>query len=147
MRGNGFTLIELLVAMAIMGVLGAIAAPRLVAYQRIVALKEARNQVVQTLRDASAKAIIDSAAQTVTFTLNQGTGSDLTVSSGSVSRSVNLEKNAALSSVTSNSAAVTSVIFDVRGRPNNSAPIEITTALDDQSGQVRLLPTGKTVIR
>jgi prepilin-type N-terminal cleavage/methylation domain-containing protein len=148
MRVNGFTLIELLVAMAILGILGAIAAPNLGSYQRSVALKEARNQVVQTLRDASARAIIESAPQTVTFSLNEGSGHDLEVSSGGVTnKTVNLERDAVLSLVTSNSVALTSVIFDVRGRPNNSAPVVIATTLGDQSGQVRLLPTGKTVIR
>jgi prepilin-type N-terminal cleavage/methylation domain-containing protein len=147
MHVKGFTLLELLVVMSMMGILGAIAAPNLMSYQRSVALKEARNQVVQTLRDASARAIVESAPQTVTFSLSQTTGSDLSITAGAVTRHVSLERDAILSSVTSNSVAVTSVIFDVRGRPNNSAPLVITATLGDKSGQVRLLPTGKTVIR
>lgn len=148
MHAKGFTLLELMVVMALIGILGAIGTPKLMSYQRSVALKEARNQVVQTLRNASGRAIIDSASQTVTFSLNQGGGADLSVAAGGVTNStIKLERDAAISAVTSNGTNVTTVIFDVRGRPNNSAPLLITTVLSDQSGQVRLLPTGKTVIK
>ena len=145
-RRRGFTLLEVLVAMGILGVIAGIGFPRLAAYQRSVAMNEAANQIAQALQDTSARAVAGSAAQTVTFTLNAGTGADLTIT-GSSTVTVTLERDAQLTSVKQGATNVTTVTYDVRGRPDNAAPVVIVAGFSDQTRTVRLLPTGKTVIQ
>jgi prepilin-type N-terminal cleavage/methylation domain-containing protein len=145
-RSGGFTLLEILIVIGIFGVLGALGIPQFTAYQRSIALKDAANQIAQALQRASSQAVETSAAHTVSFTLN-AVGTDLTVTGNSQTSTVSLERDAVLKSVKLGATNVTSVVFDVRGRPDNAAPLVITTGLSDLSRTVRLLPTGKTVIQ
>ena len=147
MRVKGFTLLEILIVMAMLGVLAAIGFPALASYQRSTIMREVSNNIAQVLQDSSARAVADSAAQTVTFTLNSAAGTDLTMTAGGVSRTLTLDRDAKLTSVKEGTTDVTSVIFDVRGRPNNAAAIAINVAFEDRTASVRLLATGKTVVR
>ena len=145
-RRSGITLLEILAVMGIIGVIGAMGFPRMAAYQRSVTMLEVANAVAQTLQDTSARAIANSAAQTVTLALNVGTGTDLTIT-GSSTVTLALERDAKITSAKVGATTTTSVIYDVRGRPNNAATLVITLAFADQTRTVRLLPTGKTVVQ
>ena len=146
-RSAGFTLLEILIVIGILGALGALGIPQFIAFQRSVEIRNASNQIAQALQRASSQAVETSAAHTVTFTLNAAAGTDITVTGNSQTSTVSLEHDAALKSVKQGATNVTSVVFDVRGRPDNAAPLVITTGLSNLSRTVRLLPTGKTVIQ
>jgi prepilin-type N-terminal cleavage/methylation domain-containing protein len=146
MHDKGFSLLELLIVIAMITILGSIGYPKLLSYQRSMTFHEARNQVMQILRDTSAQAIITSTPQTVKF-FNQGVGSDITVTVNGQTRTYYLEQYGWLSAFKAAGVDVNNVIFDVRGRPNNTAPLVITVNIAEFSGNVRLLPTGKTVMK
>jgi prepilin-type N-terminal cleavage/methylation domain-containing protein len=146
MRGKGFTLLELLIVIAMIAVLSSIGYPKLLSYQRGMVFRDARNLVMQILRDASTQAIVTSTPQTVKF-FNQGVGSDITVTANGKTRAYFLEQNGRLSAFKASGVSLSTVIFDVRGRPNNTAPLVMTVNIAEFSGNVRLLPTGKTVMK
>jgi type IV pilus assembly protein PilE len=145
-RNLGFTLLEVLIVISIIGVLAAVGFPRLMAYQRSVNMNDVANSIAQNLRDLSSRAVNNSAAQTVTFVLNTAAGTDMNFT-GSKSESIALGQNAKLTSVKVGTTAVTTVGFDVRGRPTNAATLVITVEFADQTRTIRLLPTGKTVVQ
>lgn len=146
LRGKGFTLLELLVVISMIAVLSSIGYSQLLSYQRSMVFREARNQIIQILRDASTQAIVNSTPHTVKF-FNQGVGSDITVTANGKTRTYFLERAGRLSAFKAAGVSVSTVIFDVRGRPNNTAPLVITVNIAEFSGNVRLLPTGKTVMK
>jgi prepilin-type N-terminal cleavage/methylation domain-containing protein len=142
----GFTLLEILIVIGIIGVLAAIGIPNLMAYQRRVTMNEVANKIAQTFRETASRAINDSAAKTVTFSLNAAAGTDMTIS-GSATQMIALDRDAKITSVKRGVTNVTTVGFDVRGRPTNAATLVIVVGFSDQSRTVRLLPTGKTVLQ
>ena len=146
-RQAGFTLLEILIVLGILAVLLAIGFPQYAAYQRGLVMRDVSNQIAQLLRETGARAKSETRALTVNFLLNRADGDDFTISSGTTSSNVRLERDASIRSVLMNGVAKTSVTFDVRGRPNNTKPVVIQAVFADRSAQVRLLTTGKTVIQ
>jgi prepilin-type N-terminal cleavage/methylation domain-containing protein len=146
-RQAGFTLLEILVVIGILAVLLAIGFPQYAAYQRGLVMRDVSNQIAQLLRETGARAKSETRALTINFLLNRADGDDFTISSGTTSSNVRLERDASISSVLMNGLAKTSVTFDVRGRPNNTKPVVIRAVFADRSAQVRLLTTGKTVVQ
>jgi hypothetical protein len=88
----------------------------------------------------------NSATQTVTFVLNDAAGADMNIT-GSRSESITLDQAAKFTSIKVGTTNVTTVGFDVRGRPNNAATLVISVGFSDQIRTIRLLPTGKTVVQ
>jgi prepilin-type N-terminal cleavage/methylation domain-containing protein len=146
-RQAGFTLLEILIVIGILAILLAIGFPQYAAYQRGLVMRDVSNQIAQLLRETGARAKSETRALTVNFLLDRPDGDDFTISSGTTSSNVRLERDASIRSVLMNGVAKTSVTFDVRGRPNNTKPVVIQAVFADQSAQVRLLITGKTVIQ
>jgi prepilin-type N-terminal cleavage/methylation domain-containing protein len=146
-RQAGFTLLEILVVIGILAILLSIGFPQYAAYQRGLVMRDVSNQIAQLLRETGARAKSETRALTVNFLLDRPDGDDFTISSGTASSNVRLERNASISSVLMNGLAKTSVTFDVRGRPNNTKAVIIQAVFADRSAQVRLLTTGKTVIQ
>jgi type II secretory pathway pseudopilin PulG len=134
--------------MGILSILLSIGFPQYAAYQRGLVMRDVSNQIAQTLRETGARAKAETRAFTVNFLLNQPEGADIrinwTVDGLAKSSTVKLERDA---SITSIDGGLTSVAFDVRGRPNNTRAVVIRSAFADRSATVRLLTTGKTVIQ
>jgi prepilin-type N-terminal cleavage/methylation domain-containing protein len=145
-RNRGFTLLEILIVLGIIGVIAAIGFPNLMAYQRSVNMKEVANRVAQNFRDLSSRAVNNSAAQNVKFVLNAGAGADMEIT-GSTSENITLDQDAKFTAVKVGTTDVTTVGFDVRGRPTNASTLVITVGFADQTRTIRLLPTGKTVVQ
>ena len=146
-RASGLTLLEILIVVGILVILLSIGFPQYAAYQRGLVMRDVSNQIAQLLRETGARAKAETTALTVNFLLNRADGDDFTVSSGTATNSVRLERDASLKSVLMAGLPRTSVTFDVRGRPNNPAPIVIDAIFGDRQARVRLLTTGKTVIQ
>jgi prepilin-type N-terminal cleavage/methylation domain-containing protein len=146
-RQAGFTLLEILIVIGILAILLAIGFPQYAAYQRGLVMRDVSNQIAQLLRETGARAKSETRALTVNFLLDRPDGDDFTISSGTTSNNVRLERDASISSVLMNGLVKTSVTFDVRGRPNNTKPVVIQAVFADRNVQVRLLTTGKTVIQ
>lgn len=143
----GFTLLEILIVIGILAILLAIGFPQYAAYQRGLVMRDVSNQIAQLLRETGARAKSETRALRVDFLLDRPDGDDFTISSGTTSSNVRLERDASIRSVLMNGVAKTSVTFDVRGRPNNTKPVVIQAVFADRNAQVRLLITGKTVIQ
>jgi prepilin-type N-terminal cleavage/methylation domain-containing protein len=146
-RLAGLTLLEILVVVGILAILFSIGFPQYAAYQQGLVMREVGNQIAQLLRDTGARAKSETTALTVNFLLDRAEGDDISISSGSATNTVRLERDASISSVTMAEAPKTSVTFDVRGRPNNTEVIVIDAVFGDRKTQVRLLTTGKTVLQ
>lgn len=146
-RQAGFTLLEILIVIGILAILLSIGFPQYAAYQRGLVMRDVSNQIAQLLRETGARAKSETRALTINFLLNRADGDDFTISSGTSSSNVRLERDASIDSVLMNGLAKTSVTFDVRGRPNNTKPVIIRAVFADRKAQVRLLTTGKTVIQ
>jgi prepilin-type N-terminal cleavage/methylation domain-containing protein len=147
-RQSGLTLLEILIVIGILAILLAIGFPQYAAYQRGIVMRDVSNQIAQLLRDTGAQAKAETQALTLNFLLDRPEGDDITISDGkSPTRTVKLERDASIDSVSMAGQAKTSVTFDVRGRPNNPAPLVIVALFSDRRAQVRLLTTGKTVIQ
>ncbi len=146
-RQAGFTLLEILIVIGILAILLSIGFPQYAAYQRGLVMRDVSNQIAQLLRETGARAKSETRALTINFLLNRADGDDFTISSGTSSSNVRLERDASIDSVLMNGLAKTSVTFDVRGRPNNTKPVVIRAVFADRKAQVRLLTTGKTVIQ
>ena len=146
-RASGLTLLEILVVVGILAILLSIGFPQYAAYQRGLVMRDVSNQIAQLLRETGARAKSETRALTINFLLNRADGDDFTISSGTSSSNVRLERDASIDSVLMNGLAKTSVTFDVRGRPNNPAPIVIDAIFGDRQARVRLLTTGKTVMQ
>jgi prepilin-type N-terminal cleavage/methylation domain-containing protein len=148
MRQPGFTLLEILIVIGILAILFSIGFPQYAAYQRGLVMRDVSNQIAQSLRETGARAKAETTALTVNFQLGDPEGDDITISDGkTATKSVKLERDASLLSVLMGGVPRTSVTFDVRGRPNNPAPIVIAAVFADRTATVRLLTTGKTVIQ
>lgn len=146
-RASGLTLLEILVVVGILAILLSIGFPQYAAYQRGLVMRDVSNQIAQLLRETGARAKAETTAITVNFLLDRPDGDDFTISSGTVTKGVRLERDASLTSVLMAGLPRTSVTFDVRGRPNNPAPIVIDAIFGDRQARVRLLTTGKTVMQ
>ena len=145
-RQAGLTLLEILIVVGILAILLSIGFPQYAAYQRGIVMRDVSNQIAQLLRDTGARAKAEATELTVHFLLNRGDGDDLTLSSGNpaVVDRIKLERDA---SITAIDDGQTSVVFNVRGRPNNTKALVIHAAFADRTAQIRLLTTGKTVIQ
>jgi prepilin-type N-terminal cleavage/methylation domain-containing protein len=139
----GLTLLEILIVVGILAILLSIGFPQYASYQRGIVMRDVSNQIAQLLRDTGARAKAETDAFTVEFLLNQPAGDDIRIRSASKTSTVRLERDASITAVDGQ----TSVVFNVRGRPNNTKPIVIHAAFADRTAQVRLLTTGKTVIQ
>ncbi len=146
-RDGGFTLLEMLIVLGVSGILMGIASPIFSGYQQGLRMREVNNAVAQTLQEVAACALRSNTSITVTFTLNSAAA--LSVPSGCLAQTFALENNAKITSVTSNSVALSplSVVFTARGWPNVNAPVVIATQLGSRTGTIRLLLSGKTVIQ
>jgi prepilin-type N-terminal cleavage/methylation domain-containing protein len=147
-RASGLTLLEILVVVGILAILLSIGFPQYAGYQRGLVMRDVSNQIAQLLRETGAQAKAETTALTVNFLLDRADGDDLMISDGkTATKTIRLERDASLKSVFMGGTAKTSVTFDVRGRPNNPAPLVITAGFADRIATVRLLTTGKTVIQ
>jgi prepilin-type N-terminal cleavage/methylation domain-containing protein len=147
-RQPGFTLLEILIVLGILAILLSIGFPQYAAYQRGLVMRDVSNQIAQLLRETGARAKAETTALTVNFQLDRPEGDDITISDGkTATKTIKLEHDASLKSVLMGGVPRTSVTFDVRGRPNNPAPIVIAANFADRTATVRLLTTGKTVIQ
>ena len=145
---SGLTLLEILIVIGILAILFSIGVPQYAGYQRGLVMRDVSNQIAQLLRDTGARAKAETTALTVNFLLDRADGDDLTISDGkTATKTIRLERDASLRSVSMGDKPRTSVTFDVRGRPNNPAPIVIDAIFGDKSSKIRLLTTGKTVIQ
>jgi prepilin-type N-terminal cleavage/methylation domain-containing protein len=147
-RASGLTLLEILVVVGILAILLSIGFPQYAGYQRGLVMRDVSNQIAQLLRETGARAKAETTELTVDFFLNQPEGVDIRISSmiNAVPKSstLKLERDARITAVNGGPA---SVVFNVRGRPNNTNPIVIHAAFSDKSSTIRLLTTGKTVIQ
>ena len=147
-RASGLTLLEILVVVGILAILLSIGFPQYAAYQRGLVMRDVSNQIAQLLRETGARAKAETTALTVNFLLDRPDGDDFTISDGkTATKTIRLERDASLTSVLMAGLPRTSVTFDVRGRPNNPAPIVIDAIFGDRQARVRLLTTGKTVMQ
>jgi prepilin-type N-terminal cleavage/methylation domain-containing protein len=146
---RGFSLIEMLIVISVLAILAAIGVANYNSYARSLRLREVNNQIAQLFQDTSAQAINRSSKFTMTFTLNQAAGADITVSGDGGSETISLESDAELTSVKykTKTANVTNLEFDARGRTSDPDPLVVGTRLGSLTGTVRLLATGKTVIQ
>jgi prepilin-type N-terminal cleavage/methylation domain-containing protein len=148
-KNRGFSLIEMLIVISVLAILAAIGVANYNSYARSVRFREVNNRIAQLFQDTSARAINRSAEFTMTFTLNQAAGADITVTGGGDSETISLESDAELTSVKykSKTANTTSLVFDTRGRTKDPDTLVVSTQLGSLTGTVRLLATGKTVIQ
>lgn len=148
-KNQGFSLIEMLIVISVLAILAAIGVVNYNSYARSVRFKEVNNRIAQLFQDTSARAINHSAELTMTFTLNQAAGVDITVTGDKISESISLESDAELTSVKykTKTTNVTSLEFDSRGRTTDPDTLVVSTQLGSLTGTVRLLATGKTVIQ
>jgi prepilin-type N-terminal cleavage/methylation domain-containing protein len=146
-REAGFTLLEMLIALAVSGVMMAIASPIFFGYQQNLQMREVNNAVAQSLQEIGACALRSNTSITVTFTLNDPAA--MTVPSGCLAQTFKFENNAKITSVTSSGVALSPlrVVFTARGWPSLNAPVVFTTQLGSRTGTIRLLLSGKTVIQ
>jgi prepilin-type N-terminal cleavage/methylation domain-containing protein len=146
---RGFSLIEMLIVISVLAILAAIGVANYNSYARSVRFREVNNRIAQLFQDTSARAINRSAEFTMTFTLNQAAGADITVTGDGKSETISLESDAELTSVKykSKTANTTSLVFDTRGRTTDPDTLVVSTQLGSLTGTVRLLATGKTVIQ
>ena len=148
-KNRGFSLIEMLIVISVLAILAAIGVANYNSYARSVRFREVNNRIAQLFQDTSARAINRSTKFTMTFTLNQVAGADITVTGDGVSETISLESDAELTSVKykTKTANVTSLEFDARGRTSDPDSLVVGTQLGSLTGTVRLLATGKTVIQ
>jgi prepilin-type N-terminal cleavage/methylation domain-containing protein len=148
-KNRGFSLIEMLIVISVLAILAAIGVANYNSYARSVRFREVNNRIAQLFQDTSARAINRSAEFTMTFTLNQAAGVDITVTGDKSSETISLESDAELTSVKykSKTTNVTSLVFDTRGRTTDPDTLVVSTQLGSLTGTVRLLATGKTVIQ
>jgi prepilin-type N-terminal cleavage/methylation domain-containing protein len=148
-KNRGFSLIEMLIVISVLAILAAIGVANYNSYARSVRFREVNNRIAQLFQDTSARAINRSAEFTMTFTLNQAGGADITVTGDGKSETISLESDAELTSVKykSKTANITSLVFDTRGRTTDPDTLVVSTQLGSLTGTVRLLATGKTVIQ
>ena len=146
---KGFSLIEMLIVITVLAILAAIGIANYNAYARSVRFKEVNNRIAQLFQDTSARAINRSKKFTLTFSLNQAAGADITVTGDGSIETISLENDAELTSVKYKTKAinVSSLEFDTRGRTTDPDTLVVGTQLGDLTGTVRLLATGKTVIQ
>jgi prepilin-type N-terminal cleavage/methylation domain-containing protein len=148
-KSQGFSLIEMLIVISVLAILAAIGVANYNSYARSVRFREVNNRIAQLFQDTSARAINLSKKFTVTFTLNQTTGADITVTGDGKIETISLESDAELTSVKykTKTTNVTSLEFDTRGRTTNPDSLVVGTQMGSLTGTVRLLATGKTVIQ
>ncbi len=148
-KSQGFSLIEMLIVISVLAILAAIGVANYNSYARSVRFREVNNRIAQLFQDTSARAINLSKKFTVTFTLNQTAGADITVTGDGKIESISLESDAELTSVKykTKTTNVTSLEFDTRGRTTNPDSLVVGTQMGSLTGTVRLLATGKTVIQ
>jgi prepilin-type N-terminal cleavage/methylation domain-containing protein len=148
-KNQGFSLIEMLIVISVLAILAAIGVANYNSYARSVRFREVNNRIAQLFQDTSARAINLSKQFTITFTLNQAAGADITVTGDGKSETISLESDAELTSVKykTKTANVTSLEFDARGRTTDPDTLVVSTQLGSLTGTVRLLATGKTVIQ
>jgi hypothetical protein len=122
--------------------------PNFASYQRGLRLREANNQLAQTLQNIAARATNENRALNVVFLPGDATGADVNVTdtAGNLVSSIILEGNTLIDTVTG--ATSNTVTFNVRGQLKGiNDTVVLTTQLGDSSGTVRLLTTGKTVVQ
>lgn len=148
-KSQGFSLIEMLIVISVLAILAAIGVANYNSYARSVRFREVNNRIAQLFQDTSARAINLSKKFTVTFTLNQTAGADITVTGDGKIETISLESDAELTSVKykTKTTNVTSLEFDTRGRTTNPDSLVVGTQMGSLTGTVRLLATGKTVIQ
>jgi prepilin-type N-terminal cleavage/methylation domain-containing protein len=78
-KNRGFSLIEMLIVISVLAILAAIGVANYNSYARSVRFREVNNRIAQLFQDTSARAINLSKQFTITFTLNQAAGADITV--------------------------------------------------------------------
>jgi prepilin-type N-terminal cleavage/methylation domain-containing protein len=148
-KNQGFSLIEMLIVISVLAILAAIGVANYNSYARSVRFREVNNRIAQLFQDTSARAINLSKQFTITFTLNQAAGADITVTGDGKSETISLESDAELTSVKykNKTTNTTSLVFDTRGRTTDPDTLVVSTQLGSLTGTVRLLATGKTVIQ
>jgi type IV fimbrial biogenesis protein FimU len=148
-KNRGFSLIEMLIVISVLAILAAIGVFNYNAYARSVRFREVNNRIAQLFQDTSARAINRSKKLTITFTLNQAAGADITVNGDGNPETISLESDAELISVKykTKTINITSLEFDARGRTSDPDTLVVSTQLGSLTGTVRLLATGKTVIQ
>jgi prepilin-type N-terminal cleavage/methylation domain-containing protein len=148
-KNRGFSLIEMLIVISVLAILAAIGVANYNSYARSVRFREVNNRIAQLFQDTSARAINRSEKFTMTFTLNQAAGADITVTGDKSSETISLESDAELTSVKykNKTTNTTSLVFDTRGRTTDPDTLVVSTQLGSLTGTVRLLATGKTVIQ
>lgn len=133
---RGFTLIEILVAVAIFGILSAIAAPNLAAVKQRFRLDGAARQVFSEIMSARMKAINENSTYTITFPTTH------TIQIvGSATRTVDLQT--LYDGVTLSSSAAT-INLSSRGTSDAASTITITNSTGSKTVSLKI--TGSALI-
>jgi prepilin-type N-terminal cleavage/methylation domain-containing protein len=130
---RGFTLAEMLVAIAIFGVLAAIAVPQFVAFGPKNRLNGAARQIYSELMWARSKAVNENSAYVVTFPNNQSMQI-----AGSTTKTINIQTEYADVTLTSSASTIT---FTSRGTADVGPTITLTNPGGTKTVTVRITGT------
>ncbi len=136
----GFTLLEILVALAILGILGALAVANLNTYIQNSRLNQALQEVAEALRSVGNRALTESRGYTVTLTTGANSRLEWANSEGTVG-SLLVPNGAHIVSVVPSG---TTIQFAGRGFPLNQYRIRLQLG-SRPVREVVILPTGKVV--
>jgi prepilin-type N-terminal cleavage/methylation domain-containing protein len=119
-RRRGFTLVELLTVVALMGIIAAMAGPRMVRWVQTLSQRSAANQIVGDISLARQQAVRE--GRTVSFRVVDATTYRVTVDTdaGAVAREIKRVRLAQTNRATTFSTTGVRIAFDSRGmlRPN-----------------------------
>lgn len=143
---RGFTLAEMMAVVAIMGIIAAMAGPRMVRWVQTISQRSAANQIVSDLSLARQQAVRE--GQTVSFRVVDATTYRITVDSanGAVGREVKRVDLSQLNRDTRFSASGIRIAFDSRGmlRSDGADPSpSLTVVRGDVPATIQVTAVGR----
>jgi len=135
-NSGGFSIAELLTAVAVFGIVGAVAVPQFVSFRPKNRLNGATRQIYSQLMWARSKAVTENGSYVVTFPTNQ-----TMLISGSTTRTVNIQSDYADVTLSSSASTIT---FSSRGTSDVAPTITLTNSGGTKAVTLRI--TGSATI-